>query len=87
MGDVDTDSPIVSGMFQAVPLPHQSGLRPASFPGGEAFVPGFGVLRFIGHGFRPFRCGTAYVPFRCVANITCANKLEPPTDYVIPRPQ
>ena len=42
-GDVSTDSPIVSRMFQVVPLPHQSGLRPASFPGGEAFVPGFRV--------------------------------------------
>ena len=46
MGDVSTDSPFVSGMFQAAPLPHQSGLRPASFPSGEAFVPGFGVLAF-----------------------------------------
>ena len=43
MGYVSTDSPIVSGMFQAAPLPHQSGLRPASFPGGEALVPCFGV--------------------------------------------
>ena len=25
------------------PAPHQSGLRPASFPGGEAFVPAFWV--------------------------------------------
>ena len=41
--DVSTNSPTVSRMFQAAPLPHQSGLRPASFPGGEAFVPGFGV--------------------------------------------
>ena len=32
------------------PLPHQSGLRPASFPGGEAFVPGFGVPGVIGNG-------------------------------------
>ena len=46
MGYVSTDSPIVSGMFQAAPLPHQSGLRPASFPGGEALVPGFGVPFF-----------------------------------------
>ena len=37
-------------MFYAAPLPHQSGLRPASFPGGEAFVPGFGVPWFIGNG-------------------------------------
>ena len=29
-------------MFHVTPLPHQSGLRPASFPGGEAFVPCFG---------------------------------------------
>ena len=29
--------------------PHQSGLRPASFPGGEAFVPWFQVLGFIGN--------------------------------------
>ena len=49
MGYVSTDSPIVSGMFQAAPLPHQSGLRPASFPGGEAFVPCFGVPSFIGN--------------------------------------
>ena len=49
MGYVSTDSPVVSGMFQAAPLPHQSGLRPASFPGGEAFVLGFGVLGFIGN--------------------------------------
>ena len=31
------------------PAPHQSGLRPASFPGGEAFVPGFGVMGFVGN--------------------------------------
>ena len=37
-------------MFYAAPLPHQSGLRPASFPGGEAFVPGFGVQGFVGNG-------------------------------------
>ena len=49
-GYVSTNSPIVSGMFQAAPLPHQSGLRPASFPGGEAFVPGFGVSGVIGNG-------------------------------------
>ena len=49
-GDVSTDSPIVSGMFQAAPLPHQSGLRPASFPGGEAFVPCLLVLGVIGNG-------------------------------------
>ena len=49
-GDVFTNSPTVSRMFQAAPLPHQSGLRPASFPGGEAFVPGFGVPVFIGNG-------------------------------------
>ena len=43
------------------PAPHQSGLRPASFPGGEAFVPGlggggkwvgrFGILNFLLHFF------------------------------------
>ena len=49
-GDVSTDSPTVSEMFQAAPLPHQSGLRPASFPSGEAFVPCFEVLGFIGNG-------------------------------------
>ena len=43
MGRVSTNSPTVSGMFYAVPLPHQSGLRPASFPGGEALVPCFRV--------------------------------------------
>ena len=31
------------------PAPHQPGLRPASFPGGEAFVPGFEVQGFIGN--------------------------------------
>ena len=46
LGYVSTNSPTVSRMFQAVPLPHQSGLRPASFPGGEALVLGFGVQGF-----------------------------------------
>ena len=49
-GDVFTNSPTVSRMFQVASLPHQSGLRPASFPGGEAFVPGFGVPGVIGNG-------------------------------------
>ena len=44
--NVSTDSPTVSGMFQAAPPPHQSGLRPASFPGGEALVPGLGGGRY-----------------------------------------
>ena len=38
-GDVCTNSPTVSRMFHAAPPPHQSRLRRASFPGGEAFVP------------------------------------------------
>ena len=45
--NVSTDSPTVSGMFQAAPPPHQSGLRPASFPGGEALVSCFEVPGFI----------------------------------------
>ena len=48
-GYVSTNSPTVSRAFQAVPPPHQSGLRPASFPGGEALVPGFGVSGFFGN--------------------------------------
>ncbi len=43
LGYVSTDSPIVSGLFHVAPLPHQSRLRRASFPGGEAFVPCFQV--------------------------------------------
>ena len=37
-------------MFYAAPLPHQSGLRPASFPGGEALVPCLWVLGFVVNG-------------------------------------
>ena len=41
---VSTNSPFVSAMFQAPPLTLISlGLCRASFPGGEAFVPGFGA--------------------------------------------
>ena len=58
-----TDSPIVSGMFHAVPLPHQSGLRPASFPRGEALVPGFRALGIFGNGSVLSRSGTAHRPF------------------------
>ena len=50
-------------MFHAAPLPHQSGLRPASFPGGEALVPGFRALGIFGNGSVLSRSGTAHRPF------------------------
>ena len=50
-------------MFHAVPLPHQSGLRPASFPGGEALVLGFRALGIFGNGSVLSRSGTAHRPF------------------------
>ena len=94
LGCASTDSPIVSGMFQVAPLPHQSGLRPASFPGGEAFVPGFRVLGFRGNGFRPFRCGTAHRPFPTVSLVGgrfqpgCSKdgRLSPFGKYMVKRP-
>ena len=49
-GYVCTDSPTVSRVFHAAPLPHQSGLRPASFPGGGSFCTGLWGVGVIGNG-------------------------------------